>query len=609
MSWTRKVFSLTVIITGGPVLLLLLTTVILGTVSYRTQSRSAIDHVGVLAKVAAQPILNLMRASVGGGNYANVQDSEALSLYSANAKLRFFSVGGKTDQDGEPFGLLYHAGQSKVFRTVYPETYVPDLEKKIERATVKLAKLPANHRIRPKIEKIVAGMRAKVQQYQDSKTNEATILAEYPPPLKALNSGGYYLDTKAWLLHLVLPIGNAGGGVIRMVLDAEEVRERQTQVLWTVVPLALIVLLVSTVLSWLFSRTVTRPMNSMLVTIGAIDRDADLGRRLQIASKNEMGDIATALNSMLETFHSTMQEAATNADTLHASSGELFGVSDQVSDSASDMHAKSNTAAVAAEDLSTKMATAASTADLATNNVNMMAQATEEITLAINEIARNAEKARQVTSDAVASATQAVSRVDELDGATQEIGRITNVIADIAEQTKLLALTATIEAARAVEAGKGFTVVANEVKELAAQSNAATEDIRRRIDTMQRCATGAVGEIGSISQVVTDVNEFVVSISTAVEQLAGATRDMADNTKQVAAGIEEMTGTVTEAAGVSQMINSEVAMVSHTSSAVKAVSTQLNTHAARLSSMGQELKTLIHQFKLRDVDKAAELST
>jgi hypothetical protein len=121
-------------------------------------------------------------------------------------------------------------------------------------------------------------------------------------------------------------------------------------------------------------------------------------------------------------------------------------------------------------------------------------------------------------------------------------------VAQAAEQTQLLALNATIEAARAGEAGKGFVVVTNEVKELAKQTNAATEDIRTKIATMQRTTAGMVAEITQIQQVMTDVSDLVMGIATAVEEQAVTTRDVADHIGRAATGLQEMSQTATRAA-------------------------------------------------------------
>jgi methyl-accepting chemotaxis protein len=188
--------------------------------------------------------------------------------------------------------------------------------------------------------------------------------------------------------------------------------------------------------------------------------------------------------------------------------------------------------------------------------------------------------------------------VDELGNAAREINQVTDVIMEIAEQTKLLALNATVEAARAGEAGKGFAVVANEVKELAKQTNAATDNIRARVDAIQRSTAGTVEKIAQISHVITDVNNLVASIAGAVEEQAITTRDIASNIAQAATGIRAMLGTVTHAAGVSETIATEVVVVSDASNEMEAVSTHLNNNAARLVTMGQQLQQFMAQFQL-----------
>jgi methyl-accepting chemotaxis protein len=152
--------------------------------------------------------------------------------------------------------------------------------------------------------------------------------------------------------------------------------------------------------------------------------------------------------------------------------------------------------------------------------------------------------------------------------------------------------------------------VANEVKELAKQTNAATEDIRTKIATMQRSTEGTVTEITQIQQVMTDVNDLVMGIATAVEEQAVTTRDVADHIGRAAAGLQDMSktatraatdiqetsGIVTQATFISESIATAMATASHHSEDVSAVSAQFNSKASGLAQMGSELQRLVEQF-------------
>ncbi len=163
--------------------------------------------------------------------------------------------------------------------------------------------------------------------------------------------------------------------------------------------------------------------------------------------------------------------------------------------------------------------------------------------------------------------------ISKLGESSTEIGNVVKVITSIAEQTNLLALNATIEAARAGEAGKGFAVVANEVKELAQETARATEDISRRVEAIQADTAGAVAAIGEISEVIARINDFQVTIASAVEEQTATTNEMNRSVTEAATGSTEIasniTGvaraaaTTTEGVGQSQQTAAELARLSN----------------------------------------------
>ncbi|WP_340115369.1 PAS domain-containing methyl-accepting chemotaxis protein [Pelagibius sp. 7325] len=165
--------------------------------------------------------------------------------------------------------------------------------------------------------------------------------------------------------------------------------------------------------------------------------------------------------------------------------------------------------------------------------------ASEELAASVNEIARQISESNRIVNSAVTEAQKSEHMVSELLAAAQKISEVSQIITDIAEQTNLLALNATIEAARAGEAGKGFAVVASEVKNLAMQTAKATEEIGSQIKGIQDSSGTTAASIREIGNIIAQVSEISTSISSAVEEQSSATREVSQNITGVTQAAEE----------------------------------------------------------------------
>ncbi len=259
--------------------------------------------------------------------------------------------------------------------------------------------------------------------------------------------------------------------------------------------------------------------------------DAD-GKPVKVAK------YATDITAAMQQKLATSQAVAQTAETLASSAEELTAVSQQISGNAEETLAQMNVVSSAAEQVS--------------QSVQTVATATDEMTASITEIAKNAAEAARVATRAVEAAETTNATVSRLGDSSTEIGKVIKVITSIAQQTNLLALNATIEAARAGEAGKGFAVVANEVKELAKETAKATEEISQKIEAIQTDVGGAVGAIGEIGAIITQINDIASTIAGAVEEQAASTKEVARNVGEAARGSSEIAQNISGVAEAAQ---------------------------------------------------------
>lgn len=189
--------------------------------------------------------------------------------------------------------------------------------------------------------------------------------------------------------------------------------------------------------------------------------------------------------------------------------------------------------------------------DSSAKNVSIVAAAAEELSASIREIVTQVTRSSEVLREAVMRVDEANGRIGTLKEGSDKIGEVVGLIRDIAEQTNLLALNATIEAARAGEAGKGFAVVASEVKELAMQTAKATDEISEQVSATQNATNHTVDAILAISEVIKKINEASTSISSAMEEQSTVVDNIVQTTQSAADGANQTSNVAAAAAGSS----------------------------------------------------------
>ncbi len=366
-------------------------------------------------------------------------------------------------------------------------------------------------------------------------------------------------------------------------LAAIDRQTRQELGIASLLALFILALLVGLV-GWLTNRLVGRPIRLAVRAMQQAERDGDLTLRLDDQRQDELGEMATGFNGFMGRIRTLMAEVGRSSDEVSRAAAQMAQVTDATRHGVLRQRQETDQVATAIQEMSATVeevarsaASAAETAELAGNASAKGREVVEQSISTIDTLAREVTHAAEV--------------IERLERHSGEIGQVLEVIRGVAEQTNLLALNAAIEAARAGEQGRGFAVVADEVRTLASRTQASTEEIRRMIERIQSGTSEAVVVMDKgRAQAEASVSQ-AAQAGQALQEIANAVSRINDMNAQIAAAAEQQSSVAEE---ISLNINNITQVGQQTAEG----SEQVATAGQQLMALATRLHQQLGQFRV-----------
>ena len=520
---------------GGIAGVALISQLVAGVWQYTDVAQAKRTEIRRINEAALLAVADLAARGVEGGNQMILSDASATSLYQAS-KVSYLRVAGTS------------AGQDK---TAFTEAIPPQ----------------------------------KVAHEFVAKGTDAARLGKLAAAMKET---GFIEEEYLFVARMPLPQVKNGGELLA-VFPADQLRGIPMETLREGLPLVLSVLTISILLAWFIGRRIAAPVTRLSDQIGDIAGSLDLSRRVELSSRetafnHEAQDMAAAFNTLQENLHATLNQVSANITQSSAAVVHLSGAARQLAQRSEQQSNAATAMATAMEEMTANLAEIAGNARFVDESSRESGERSRKGVDIIHQAAGEMGAIADTVRDGAHS-------IDALGEQSKAISAIVQVIREIADQTNLLALNAAIEAARAGEAGRGFAVVADEVRKLAERTAQSTQQIGGMISGIQDSANGAV-------KVMEETDRRVGKGVALADQAGTAITQITESTSQVVSGVAEISNALQQQGQAGEDLSRHVEKIAHMSEENSHAAGQTAQAARELEQLAVSMQQAIQRFRL-----------